>query len=280
MRFYALLASLVLVGTFPADGQDFLTGSKRVLESMPRTVTSTATPRWHAQVITWYPHDVWAFTEGLLLYKGELFESTGFRGASSLRHVQLETGLVTQAIRLDSQDFGEGLAEVGHFLVQLTYQQNKAIIYELPSLKHVGQFSYTGEGWGLCYNGHHLIMSNGTDQLTLRDPRTFAVQSTISVTLDGQPQKNINELECVGDLVYANVFRTDSILEIGANGVVTKVIDLSDLLTQQERGCLGEGLLGAQQEAVLNGIAYDPADGTFLVTGKMWPKVFRVRFVQ
>jgi glutamine cyclotransferase len=278
MRFPALLGLMLLGWTFPADGQD-LTGSKQILDGMPRSVTSTATPRWRAEVVAVYPHDVWAFSEGLLLHKGELYESTGHQGFSSLRRVHVETGLVTQAIRMRQQDFGEGLALAGDRLVQLTFKQQIALIYELASFKPIGEFSYTGEGWGLCYDGQRFVMSNGTNELTLREARTFAVQSTVQVTLDGQPQKYLNELECVGDLVYANVFGTNNILEIGRDGIVRKVVDLTDLLTQHERDCLGLGIPHGQENAVLNGIAYDPADGTFLVTGKLWPKVFRVRFV-
>lgn len=278
MRIHALLATMLLGWTSPADCQD-LTGSQQVLESMPLTITSTATPRWRAEVVASFPHDVWAFTQGLLLHKGRLYESTGFRGFSSLRHVMPETGLVTRAVPMQPQDFGEGLAIAGNRLVQLTYWQEFAAIYDLTSFRRIGQFNYKGEGWGLCFDGKRFVMSNGSSELTLRDAKTFAVHSTIKVTLDGRPQAELNELECVGDLIYANVFRTDSILEIGRDGVVRKILDLSNLLTQQERDCLGHGIPGARAQAVLNGIAYDPANGTFLVTGKLWPKMFRVRFI-
>jgi glutaminyl-peptide cyclotransferase len=278
MRSPALLASVLLGWTFSAYGQD-LAGSKQVLDSMPRTVISTATPRWHVQVVASYPHDVWAFTEGLLWHKGRLYESTGIKGGSSLRRVRVETGLVTQAIQMRPQDFGEGLAVKGNRLVQLTYQQHIAPIYDLGSFKRIGEFRYSGEGWGLCFDGRHFVMSDGSDKLAIRDAKTFAVRSTVPVTVDGQPQKYLNELECVGDLVYANVFHTNSIVEIGRDGVVSKIIDLAGLLTQQEDGCLGNFVPQGQENAVLNGIAYDPADGTFLVTGKLWPQVFRVRFV-
>jgi glutamine cyclotransferase len=277
MRFPALLTAMLLV-SFSADGRD-LTGRQQIADGMPRQVAGTATPRWHVQVVTWYPHDMWAFTEGLLLHNGKLYESTGHQGFSSLRRVRVNTGLVTRSIQMRQQDFGEGLALKGNRLVQLTFRQHIAQVYDLASFKRVGQFNYSGEGWGLCFDGHRFVMSNGTDELTLRNAGTFAVQSTIPVTLEGQPQKNLNELECVGDLIYANVFRTSEILEIGRDGVVRKVIDLTDLLPQQDRNCLAEDIPKGAENAVLNGIAYDPADGTFLVTGKLWPKVFRVRFV-
>ena len=278
MRLSTLLALMLLGWMLPANGQDFI-ASKQVSDDTPRAVVSTATPRWRAQVMAFYPHDVWAFSEGLELYQGKLIESTGIPGYSSVRRIRLETGLVTQAIQMGPQDFGEGLAVAGDRLVQLTYKQQKAFVYDLDSFKQVGQFTYTGEGWGLCFNGKSFVMSNGSNELTLRDPNTFAVLSTVPVTVDGQPQKQLNELECVGDLVYANVFGTNSIVEIGRDGIVSKIIDLNDLLSPHEHGCLGLDVKGAHAAAVLNGIAHDPADGSFLVTGKLWPKIFRVKFV-
>jgi len=230
MRCPALLALVLLGWTVSANGRD-LAGSKQVLDDMPSTVTSTVTPVWHVEVVAWYPHDVWAFTEGLLWHKGRLYESTGIRGGSSLRNVRVETGLVTQAIQMPPQDFGEGLAVKGDRLVQLTYQQHIAPIYDLSSFKRIGQFRYSGEGWGLCFDGRHFVMSDGSDRLTRRDAKTFATRSTLPVTLDGQPLKYLNELECVDDLVYANVFHTNNIVEIGRDGVVRKIIDLSGLLT-------------------------------------------------
>jgi glutaminyl-peptide cyclotransferase len=256
-----------------------LRGGPEILDSMPTSVATTTTPRWRGEVVAWYPHDMWAFSQGLVLHQGELYESTGFEGISSLRRVHLETGLVLQSIRLGRSDFGEGIALSGNRIVQLTFTQQSARIHELPSFDRVGEFTYEGQGWGLAFDGTSFVMSNGSSELTLRDPVTFDVRSRIAVTLEGQPQRLLNELECVGDLIYANVFRTDCILEFGRDGLVCKVIDLSDLLKPNERCCLGLGDPLWQRAAVLNGIAYDPSDGTFLVTGKLWPKIFRVRFV-
>lgn len=278
MHFPVLLALLLLGWTFPANGQDF-PSDKQVKEDTPRAVISTTTPRWRTQVTAEYPHDAWAFTEGLLLYNGEVYESTGVPGLSSLRRVHFKTGLVVQAVPMGAQDFGEGIAIAGDRLVQLTYKQKVAYVYDLASFKQIGQFNYTGEGWGLCFDGKNFIMSNGTNELTVRDPSTFDVLSTIAVTVDGRPQAKLNELECVGDLVYANVFGTSNILEIGRNGIVTKVIDVVDPLTAHERECLGLSIPNGGSYAVLNGIAHDPADQSFLVTGKFWPKMFRVKFV-
>jgi glutaminyl-peptide cyclotransferase len=185
----------------------------------------------------------------------------------------LETGSVFRRVALPDELFGEGLARVGDRLAQLTWQEGIALVYDMLRFERVAQFSYEGEGWGLCYDGKRLIMSNGSPQLTFRDPDTFVVTNRVYVRKNGRPQSRINELECVDGLVYANVWSTDEILEIDPDsGSVRAVIDASPLLSAAERQAIG-------REAVLNGIAYDPTSKTVLLTGKLWPKLFRVRFV-
>ena len=236
---------------------------------------SDATPpaALRADVLQSYPHDAGAFTQGLLLHDGRLYESTGLYGRSSLRQVELATGKVLRQVDLPSNQFGEGLALAGDTLVQLTWREGVAPKYDLATFARNGQFTYAGEGWGLCFDGTQFIQSDGTHRLTFRDPQTFAVTRQLAVTLEGQPVTALNELECVGDSVYANIWLTDRIVEIAKlNGLVEATIDASGLLSAEERR-------GLSQEAILNGIAYDPADGTFLLTGKLWPKLFRVRFV-
>jgi glutaminyl-peptide cyclotransferase len=175
-----------------------------------------------------------------------------------------------QQIRLPPAYFAEGIALSDNRLVQLTWRSETAFVYALADFASVGQFSYQGQGWGLCHDGTHFLMSDGTDTLTLRDGDTFAVVDRISVRSDGEPVRGLNELECVGDSVYANVYQTDRIVRIQkATGKVTTVVDASGLLSPIER-------LGAD---VLNGIAHNPDSGSFLLTGKLWPKLFEVRFV-
>jgi glutaminyl-peptide cyclotransferase len=222
------------------------------------------------QVVRTYPHDRDAFTQGLIWRDGVLYESTGLVGRSSLRKVDLATGAVKQQTIVPAPYFAEGLADVGNRLLQLTWQHGRVFVYDKNTFNRVGELSYDGEGWGLCHDGRSLVMSNGGDALTLRDPKTFAVTRTIRVTQSGRPVDRLNELECVGSDIYANVWTTDTIVRIDSNtGQVTARIDAAGLLTPAER-------LGVD---VLNGIAYDPADQTFLITGKLWPRVFRVRFV-
>jgi glutaminyl-peptide cyclotransferase len=222
------------------------------------------------EVLSVRPHDRSAYTQGLLLHQEMLYESTGRYRESCLRRVNPHTGEVLQQVDLPPHMFGEGLARHDDRLVQLTYRERIALVYETEAFGALGQFSYQGQGWGLCYDGEHFIMSNGSATLTVRDPTTFRVVDQISVTRDGSPVMNLNELECVGNEVYANIYGSDRIVRIASDtGKVMADIDASGLLSLAERLRAG----------VLNGIAYDPEKETFLITGKLWPKLFEVRFV-
>jgi glutaminyl-peptide cyclotransferase len=233
-------------------------------------VSPGAPQRLTVKILSVRPHDPGAFTQGLVLDKGALFESTGLNGRSSLREVDPRTGEVKRKVDLPEEYFAEGLALAGTRLIQLTWQNQKAFVYDRGDFKPAGERRYDGQGWGLCWDGRRLVMTDGSDRLTFRDPETFAVRGEVHVTLAGQPVQNLNELECVDGEVYANVWETDSILRIDpASGRVTAVIDAANLLTPAERG----------KTDVLNGIAWDPARKTFLITGKLWPKMFEVAFV-
>ena len=222
------------------------------------------------EVLDTREHDPAAFTQGLILHEGSLFESTGLRGRSSLREVDPDTGSVLRQIEIDAEYFAEGLERVDDRLIQLTWQSGTAFEYDLDSFAEIGRFEYETEGWGLCYDGERLVMSDGSSTLFFRDSETFALEGQIEVTLAGQPIDQLNELECVGDAVFANVWQTDTILRIDPNtGAVGARIDASGLLTTEEQAAAD----------VLNGIVYDPETGHFLITGKLWPRLFEVRFV-
>ena len=237
--------------------------------------TTTAAPdapvqRLRVDVIQRRPHDRGSFTEGLVIAGGRLYEGSGLRGETTLREVDPRTGAVTRSIDVPDQYFGEGIAVVDDRVIQLTYQEHTALVYRLSDFKQVATFSYDTEGWGLCDDGARLVMSDGTNQLYLRNRSTFALIGKVSVTQNGVPRDQLNELECVDGQVYANVWQTDTIVRIDpTSGKVTAEIDASGLLTVEE-------LRGTD---VLNGIAYDPATKTFLLTGKYWPALFEVRFV-
>ena len=223
------------------------------------------------EVISVRKHDPTAFTQGLLLYNGVFYESTGLNGQSSLRRVDPATGKVQAKVDVPEQYFAEGLALVGDRLIQLTWQEGTAFVYDVDTLEQTSTFSYEGEGWGLCYDGSQLYMSDGSDTLFLRNPQTFELQGELLVTVGGQGVPLLNELECVGDYIYANVWKTDLILKIEkATGEVEAVINAAGLLTPGE----------AAEADVLNGIAYDEAKDVFYITGKLWPSLFEVKFVQ
>jgi glutamine cyclotransferase len=223
------------------------------------------------EVVRMLPHDPEASTQGLELYEGRFYESTGQYGDSKLREVDVETGEVLREIELSDDYFGEGLARVGNELIQLTWHEGIAFVYDLETFAQVRTHRYEGEGWGLCYDGEVLFMSNGSSILHRRDPATFEILESYEVTSGGSPVRNLNELECVGDVLYANIFQSDRILRIDkASGRVLAEFD----------GSMLEPVGGRPSDvrAVLNGIAYNPAGGTFFVTGKLWPSMFEVRF--
>ena|SRR6185369_2677691 len=227
--------------------------------------------RLKVKVLATHPHDALAYTQGLVWHDGRLFESTGLYRESTVREVQPETGKVLRSVHLADKYFGEGLALVDDRLIQITWQEGTAFVYGRADFGAQSQFSYTGEGWGLTYDGKRLIMSDGSDRLTFRDPVTFAAQGGVNVSEDGSPVLNVNELEWVDGVLYANVWQTDRILRIDpATGRVTAEIDASGLLSERER-------VGAD---VLNGIAWRPDTKTFYITGKKWPKMFEVVFVK
>jgi glutaminyl-peptide cyclotransferase len=230
--------------------------------------TSIAQPL-QPRVVQSYPHDREAFTQGLVLGPGVFYESTGLRGRSSLRRVNIATGVVEQQVDLPDTEFGEGLALVGQRLIQLTWREHIARVYDVSDFSELPSFHYEGEGWGLCYDGQRLVMSDGSSTLTWRDPNDFSVLGQVAVTDAGVPVTNLNELECVGNDVYANIWQSNAIVRIdGQSGAVLTLIQASGLLTSAERA-------GAD---VLNGIAFDPATKHFFLTGKLWPKVFEVEF--
>ncbi len=231
----------------------------------PGTTPETLKPR----VLARYPHDKAAFTQGLVWSAGRLFESTGIKGQSTLREVMLTTGAVTRRLANDANLFAEGIALVGDEVIQLTWTEKRALVWKRDDFAKVREHPYTGEGWGLCYDGQQLVMSSGNDKLTMRDATTFAVQREVSVTRAGIAQKNLNELECVAGRVYANVWKSDEIVRIDPRtGAIDAVIDAAGLLTAQDK----------QGADVLNGIAYVPETGRFLLTGKLWPALFEVVF--
>ena len=241
---------------------------------LPPTASPTKSEIAHAEiatmrVISTRPHDETAFTQGLEFYGDRLFESRGLRGSSGLTEINASDGEALRDISLAPQLFGEGITIVGDTIIQLTWTSGKAFVYDIETLSVVDQFEYEGEGWGLCFDGTSLYMSDGSDILTLRDPVTFAITGSMKVTSDLVSVNRLNELECVDNHVYANMWQTDTIIGIDtSSGHVDRVIDASALQTYE----------GVSVANVLNGIAYSKASDSFLVTGKLWPLMFEVVF--
>ncbi len=227
-------------------------------------------PFYTYRIVNSYPHDPKAFTQGLVYHNGFLYEGTGLEGQSSLRKVELRTGRVLQIRKLAPELFGEGITLWQDKIYQLTWRNGICFVYERDSFRSITEFRYPGEGWGLTHDGKHLIMSDGSDTLTFRDPDTFAVVKRLRVKAEGVPVRNLNELEYVEGEIYANVWQTDMIARISpTTGEVVGWIDLSGLLSERE----------AQNAEVLNGIAYDPKEKRLFVTGKLWPKLFEIKLM-
>ena len=234
------------------------------VELRPLGTTVPAAKR--VRVIARHRHQRDAFTQGLLWHDGSLYESTGLTGQSSLREVDLDSGEVRRRVDVPGV-FAEGLARVDDRLIQLTWQDEIAYVYRLSDFEKIGEHEYEGEGWGLCYDGQRLIMSDGSATLTFRDPETFAVTGSVEVTKLGRPLRRLNELECVDGKVWANVWTTDEIVCIDpSTGRVGMTVDASGLLDPQDR----------RGTDVLNGIAWLPERERFLITGKNWPWAFEV----
>ena len=226
------------------------------------------------RVVQEFPHDPRAFTQGLFFHEGFLYESTGLRGESTLRRVDLETGEVLEERRLLAQFFGEGAALAGDFIVQLTWEAGIGFVYTLDQFRLVREFRYSGEGWGLTFDGEHLVMSDGSDSLRFLDPDTLRETRTLKVTADGEPLPRLNELEWIDGEIWANIWTEDRIARIHPDtGEVAAFVDLAGILPRASR-------VRYPEIDVLNGIAWDPESGRVFVTGKKWPTLFEIELIE
>ena len=219
-----------------------------------------------------YPHPTTSYTQGLQFADGMLWEGTGEHGESVVQTLDLETGRTEVFARLPQEDFGEGITLLDGKLYQLTWQSNKAYVYDLKTGKKIKEFRYPGEGWGLTTDGQKLYMSDGTATIHTVDPATFRREKRVTVTYKGAPVEYLNELEWIGNKIWANVYTTDQIVVIDpATGVVEGVVDLAGLLPETEMTATTD---------VLNGIAYDAEGDRIFVTGKNWPKLYEIEITE
>jgi len=227
------------------------------------------------RVVATYPHDPKAFTQGLFFLDGQLYESTGQIGRSTIRRVEIDTGRVAQSVPIPAGQFGEGIVDWGDQIISITWQDGIGHRWDRATLRQLGSFRYPGEGWGLTRTASEIIMSDGTAELRFLDPATLQEKRRVRVTANGRPIDQLNELEFVpgpnGGEVLANVWMTPRIARIDpATGNVTGWIDLAPLVGETS---------GGDPDAVLNGIAYDAARDRLFVTGKNWPRLYEIDLV-
>lgn len=225
-----------------------------------------------------YPHDITSFTEGFLFHNGLLYESTGAyselpQTKSLFGPVDLSTGKINKKVELDRDKFfGEGITFLNGKVYQLTYKTKIGFVYDTITFKKIKEFTFPSkEGWGLTTDGKHLIMSDGTNVLTYLDPENFQVVKTLSVTENDYAREFLNELEYIKGFIYANVYTTNTIVKINpTNGKVEGKLDLTPLALEAQSQYPGS--------LEMNGIAYDSISNRVLITGKLWPKIYEIKF--
>lgn len=265
-------ATTVLLALLQASCTRFPAGITRASASAGRAQRAAqrdaGIPVWSASVIATYRHDPRAFTQGLEFHGGYLYESTGIAGQSTLRRVKVETGEIVSSVALPGQYFGEGLTIFHGKIYQLTWLAKLGFIYDLQTLKRVGEFRYDTEGWGLAHDEKSLIMSDGSNELRFLDPSTFRVNRVLEVYAGAEAVPNLNELEFVDGKIYANIWHSVRIAVIDSgSGQVIAWINLAALAENEGHGA----------EDVLNGIAYDRERRRLFVTGKNWGHLFEIK---
>ena len=231
-----------------------------------------AAPVSSYKIVARFPHSTASYTEGFFYRDGLFYEGTGLEGHSAVLVIEPETGKVLQKRELPPQFFGEGIVDWGANLYEWTWESHICFVYDRFSLRPVGQFTYSGEGWGMTRSAKEIITSDGTATLRFRDPKTFKETHHIVVRDDGKPVEQLNELEYVKGEIYANIWHSDRIVRISPkDGHVIGWIDLAGLLPGDQR---------VNSESVLNGIAYDAQHDRLFVTGKQWPTVFEIKVVK
>lgn len=256
------------------------TNGNRYTEQRNLRVLSAVKPeRWSLKMGASFAHDTQNYTQGLTFWKGELYESTGDpnqTGSSMIAKIDIRTGkpiqkgAFTYKKQLDASKFGEGMTILNNEIFQLTWKNQQCFVYDLQTFELKKEFTYTGEGWGLCTDGKQLIMSDGTERITFRDPKNFQTIRTIEVYTDQGPLPQLNELEYIDGLIYANIYTTNFVAVIDPTlGSVLALIDASNLADSAK----GNG-------EVLNGIAYNPLNSKTYMTGKYWPQLVEVSFIK
>src|SRR5215203_1582091 len=254
----SLAAHVAITGTAPLRAQP-------VCES---AANDASVPVSSPQVIQTFPHDPKAYTQGLTIFNGNLYEGTGWYGESNLRRVDMTSGAVLQQVDLPKDIFGEGIAVYDNRIAQLSWRSHLGYVYDRETFNLLATFNYPTEGWGLTYDGSRLILSDGSHNLRFLHPDTFPEVGQISVQAAGRPIRSLNELEFINGAVLANVWQTDRIAIIDpSTGNVCSWLDFTGLNTAPL----------SSRDDVLNGIAYDNDTGRLFITGKRWPTLFEIQ---
>ena len=226
---------------------------------------------YRLEVVATYPHDTDSYTQGLFFHKGEMYETTGVKGKSTLRKVDLETGKALKRLDFDKKYFVEGSVVFGENLYILTWESKVAFVYDAETLEYKSSWKYPREGWGITTDGKQLIASDGSATLYFMD-ENFALKERLIVKYEDRPVRWLNELEYINGKIWANVYTTDEIVIINPkDGRVEGLIDCRGLLAKEKRTPMTD---------VLNGIAYNPADGKIYLTGKNWPELYEIRLIE
>ncbi len=256
-----------------ATGDPQTTDESNTTDATPDVAIERLNGAYTVEIVSTRPHDANAYTQGLEFDGDRLLETTGLYGESDRRWIDPVTGDVLEIVDLPDELFGEGVTVVDGEIRQLTWKAGVVLSAAPDTLIETGRDNYAGEGWGLCFDGTQLAMSDGSSTLTLRDPATFDATSTVTVVdAAGQPVTRLNELECVGDQVLANVYGLDTIVVINpTSGAVDATIDAASLRPSNAPA--------DDFNYVLNGIAFDEATGHYFLTGKWWDVMYEVRLV-
>lgn len=263
------LGNKTLVAKFKIEDQTL------EVEKKVRVLAASAPEVYTYEIINSYPHDTGAYTQGLEFHDGTLYESTGKKGASTVRKVNFETGEVLQQIDMDASVFGEGITIMNDKLYQLTWQSGLGYVYNISNLEKIKNFTYgkSREGWGLCNDGKKIFKSDGTEKIWFLDPVTLEEQGHIETVTNKSIFNSANELEYLNGKIYANVYQKESMMIIDASsGAIEGVINFGGLKSKVKKGPEWD-----EGNSVLNGVAYHPERETFFVTGKNWDKLFEVK---
>ena len=252
----------------------FFNGQEKKLNNTIYFMNHAAPKVFSYEVINEFPHDSKAFTQGFVYHDGFFYESTGIRGASTLRKVEIETGKVVKRHELEREYFGEGMTILNGKIYQLTWQKGIGFIYDLESFEKIGEFKYnkSKEGWGLTHNGEYMIKTDGTERMWFLETADLQEKKYIETYTDKRKAEKLNELEYIDGKIYANIWQQNSMLIVNpTNGAIEAIVNLKGL--QEKAGQKGE-------DYVLNGIAYDKENDRLFVTGKNWNKVFEIKVIE